>query len=29
MWNSNNFHMFGKPTRDITEIEIVNIILVQ
>ena len=26
---SNNFRLFGKPTRDKTEIEIVTIILVQ
>ena len=26
---SNNFHLFGKPTRDMAEIEIVRIILVQ
>ena len=26
---SNNFHLFGKPTRDMTEIEIVKIIIVQ
>ena len=26
---SNNFHLFDKPTRDMTEFEIVKIILVQ